>query len=89
MADPRVAMYRAAVLACAAAGGMLAAHDLAETLRAIETAETMGPIIDPTLFKDKAKAMREDAELLRAALPLWRLVSERLIARGTLEVTGG
>jgi hypothetical protein len=49
---------------------LLAQHDLPGLLRDIERAHAAGPILDPTLYRDKAKAMDEDAELLRAALKL-------------------
>lgn len=62
--------YRAAVLACMAAREVLREHDLPKLLREIERSHTTGPILDPTLYRQKAKAMDEDRELLRAALVL-------------------
>lgn len=64
--------YQAAVGSCALVGSMLTQYDLPEMLRAIEHAEAMGPMIDPTLYREKADAMDEDKTLLEAALPLWR-----------------
>lgn len=65
--------YRAAVMHVALAAQLLAAHDLPALLEAIAKAEAIGPILDPTLYRQKGKAMMEDREILRAALPLWRL----------------
>lgn len=67
--------YRSAVMACRVAAKMLAQHDLSGLLRAVDRADAVGPILDPTLWRDKHEAMAEDAELLRAALPLAELAS--------------
>lgn len=62
--------YHSAVTACALAARLLASHDLPGLLDAIDRAETLGPIVDPTLYAQRGQAMREDAALIRAALPL-------------------
>ena len=72
-ADPRVEEYRSAVLACALVASMLVQHDLEAILEAIAKGHAAGPIIDPTLYREKMGAMQEDENLVRAALPLWRL----------------
>lgn len=69
--------YRSAVLMCAMAGNALAQHDLPKLLEAIEHAHAIGPILDPTLYRDKMPAMEQDKELLLAALPLWRWIKSR------------
>ena len=65
--------YQAAVMMVAAAARLLAGFDVPGLLSDIEHAEAFGPLLDPTLYRDKAKAMGEDRELLRAALPLYQL----------------
>lgn len=67
------ARYKQAILAVATCAKIIALHDLRGLLEAIDRAETLGPLLDPTLYRDKADDMRADAELLRAALPLWRM----------------
>lgn len=74
----RIRKYRVAVATISTASNMVAMHDIPELLAAIERGHSVGPILDPTLYRDKAKAMEEDAELLRAALPLWKLARKRL-----------
>lgn len=65
--------YQRAIVAVAMAAGLLAEYDLEKHLRSVQTAMELGPILDPTLFRKKEQAAREDAELIEAALPLWRL----------------
>lgn len=62
--------YRAAVLACHVAARMLAEHDVEGFLRDIEHADAVGPVLDPTAYRQKSQAMHEDAEVLRASSPL-------------------
>lgn len=62
--------YQAAVRACAEAVRIVCQHDIPGLLEAIERAHAVGPILDPTLYRDKATMMDQDAELLRSALPL-------------------
>ncbi len=71
--------YTAAVTACAVAAQLLAGCDLPKMLRAIDRAGVVGPLVNPTLYRDREGAMRQDAELMRAALPL-RRVGAKLIA---------
>lgn len=71
MADAaKIKEYQDAVLTAKLCANMLIAHDLSGLLAAIERADAIGPLLDPTLWRDKQKAMEEDAELLRAALKL-------------------
>jgi hypothetical protein len=77
--------YQAAVEECALAGNVLCVtiKDLPALIAACERAEATGPLLDPTLYREKVKAMREDLELFRAALPLWTLAKKRReVARG-------
>ncbi len=69
--------YRAAVVACALARQVLRQHDLAGLIRAIDHAETVGPVLDPTSYRERGDAMREDRELLRCALTLRDCFPER------------
>ncbi len=71
--EAKIAEYRAAIQAAVVASKMLVIHDVPDLLEAIERAHAVGPMLDPTLYRDKAKAMDEDKEILEAALPLWRL----------------
>jgi hypothetical protein len=68
MADAEA--YQAAVITCEAARQVLSRLDLPELLSAIEQAEALGPVLDPTLWLEKSRAMAEDKALFRAALQL-------------------
>ena len=68
--------YQQAVLVCHMAARMLAAHDLKGLIADIDRADAVGPIVDPSLWMKKRGAMREDLEVLRAALPLAQLGRE-------------
>lgn len=71
MADQtKIAEYQEAVKACALARALLQVHDIPGMLRAIDHADAVGPILDPTLYRERAGAMAEDRQLLKAALPL-------------------
>lgn len=61
--------YQAALKACAEACRIVCQHDIKGLLEAIEHAQTAGPLLDPTLYRDRAEALDLDAELLRLALP--------------------
>lgn len=52
---------------------LLSQWDVPAVLRAQEQAHAVGPILDPTLYRQRAEALRQDQEILRATLPLWRL----------------
>lgn len=43
---------------------------LAEMLEGISRAEAIGPMLDPTLYREKSKAMEEDRRALEAAQAL-------------------
>lgn len=66
--------YRGAVIACLISGKVVATFDIPRMLQSIETAHALGPVMDPTLYRDKFLAMDEDKEILEAALPLWNLI---------------
>lgn len=62
--------YQAAVIACHVAARMLAQHPIDKLLEAIERADSIGPILDPSLWMKKRDAMNDDREVLRAARKL-------------------
>jgi hypothetical protein len=64
--------YQAAVVACHLARALLHDYDLPSPLRAIEHSEAVAPILDPTLYREKAKAMGQDRDIIRAAMALWQ-----------------
>ena len=68
----QVADYQAAVVACAVAARMLRGFDLPKLLEQIDRADALGPILDPTLWRDRSPLMQEDRALLHAALGLWK-----------------
>jgi hypothetical protein len=71
-----VATYRDALAACITAARLLELHPIGDLLRDIDRAGSIGPIVDPTLYRDKARAMEEDRRVFESALPLWRLAQE-------------
>lgn len=70
------ARYQDTVMSCAMAAKMVIGFDIPKLLEDIEKAEIMGPMLDPTLYREKGKAMAEDKRILEAALPLWRIGKE-------------
>lgn len=69
MADAaKIAEHQQAVMTAALCRQLLAQHDLPGLLRAIQHAESVGPIFDPTLYRLKSAALEEDRLLLEAAL---------------------
>jgi hypothetical protein len=74
--------YRAAVISAVLCARMLAQHDLPKLLHDIEHAHAVGPILDPTLYRGASRAMSEDAEILKAAMPLYQIGK-------SLEAAGG
>jgi hypothetical protein len=65
--------YRADMTAVYAAAAVLATVPVDRMLAAIDTADAVAPILDPTLYQQQARAMHEDRDVLRAALPLAEL----------------
>lgn len=82
--DARVAEYQAAVRGVALLVGIVQQWDLPKLLEAIEHADAVGPLFDPTAWMRKREALEQDRELLKAALPLWKLGRE-LIAKGVID----
>lgn len=77
-----VETYQQAVQSCALAAAIVRQYDVPALLRAIERAHAVGPILDPTLYRDKAGAMDRDRQLLEAAMPLWKLAASQAPADG-------
>ncbi len=50
---------------------MLSQHDLPAMLEAARRSDAIGCFVDPTLYREKAEALRIDIETMEAALPLW------------------
>lgn len=69
--------YQSDLRLVAVAAAAISRIDIPGHLQHIERAEAVGPLIDPTLYRDKAEAMEEDKSLLEAALPLWRFANKR------------
>jgi hypothetical protein len=67
--------YQAAVRTVALLSSILLQHDIPELLAAIEHADAVGPLVDPTLWRNNHKKMAEDREILQAALPMYALGS--------------
>jgi len=65
--------FQGAVHSAVLCAKLLQAHDLPAMLAAIEHADAIGPLADPTLWNQNHKAMQQDREVLEAALPLWQL----------------
>lgn len=66
----QVEAYQEAVRRVALVARMLADVDFEKLLRAIDHADSVGPLLEPTLYIQKAQAMREDRTLLAAAQAL-------------------
>ncbi len=69
--------YRHALYAVFVAGGLLEVQDIEGMIAAIDKADTLGPVLDPTLWMKNNKKMQADREMLVAALPLAALMKKR------------
>ena len=63
--------YRQTVSQVVLVANLLAEHDIPKLLEAIERADAVGGLLDPTAWMRKHKAMDEDRQVLRAALQLY------------------
>ena len=70
--------YRQYVVNAALLANMAAQIPVTELLTAIEH-DAVGPIVDPTLYRDRARALEQDRELLEAVAPL-AAMGRRLLA---------
>ena len=64
----QVGRYQAAIRATHACAAILRALPLAEFSAAARTADAIGWVTDPTLYREKAAALRVDLDVLRAAI---------------------
>jgi hypothetical protein len=63
--------YQENLKTCGLAAMFLERVDVSDMLARIEKADSLGAVLDPTLYREKREAMMEDKELLEAAKPLW------------------
>lgn len=68
--------HRETTMMVIGAARIISVLELDIALRQAERALDMGPILDPTLWRDKHKALEQDIQILKAGLPLWRLSKE-------------
>lgn len=59
--------YISARLACEMVKDLLKQHNFSELLSAIDRADTLGPMLDPTLWRDKRQVMMEDRKVFEVA----------------------
>lgn len=59
--------YQQARMACEIAKRLLEEHDFDGLLDAISRADSVGAILDPTLYREKIDAMLEDRKVFEAA----------------------
>ena len=62
-----VESYRSAILGVLSVAHLIRHLDFAAMIKAIDHADTVGPLLDPTLYRRKQKALLEDRGLLEAA----------------------
>jgi hypothetical protein len=74
--DEQISNYQAAVVHVASSARVLLQHDIPALLKAIDVADAVGPMFNPTLWRNRREAMMEDRALLTAALPLWRVAKQ-------------
>ena len=58
--------YQATLAGLWAMAQLIDEAPIAEMLAAAERADVMGPLLDPTLYREKSRALQEDREMLRA-----------------------
>jgi hypothetical protein len=75
-AHEQISEYRSALLLILNSARVMTVVDLPKLLSDIEHAHAVGPMLDPTLYREKMRAMDEDKEILTAALPLWKLAKK-------------
>lgn len=63
----KIALWQSTVMACAGAVQTLSLLPLVELIAAGERSQAMGPLINPTVWRDKNVALAQDLELLKAA----------------------
>jgi len=79
--------YRMQIGLCITAARIIADTDLPDILKRIELADSLGGIVDPTLWRDRRQAMEEDKRLVKAAFPLWKMAQELKLMQPKQEAT--
>ena len=69
-AHEKIEAYRHAVAVAAIASNMLEGIDFAQLISDIDKADAIEPLVDPTLYRERSKAMHEDRALFVAAMQL-------------------
>ena len=62
----KIAEYRRVVALLWSIAHLVDGMKLSDLLESGEKADIMGPILDPTLYREKSNALREDMQLIRA-----------------------
>lgn len=82
--------YQEALILIVQSARLVGMVDVPDMLQRIERADSLGALLDPTLYGEKHAAMMEDKQLLEAALPLYRIAKEmEARARERLRAAGG
>ncbi len=68
--------YTRAITMCYLAARALKDLDLPRVIEAMNKADTIGPFLDPALWMAKRTDMRDNRNVIEAALPLWRLAQK-------------
>lgn len=87
----KIALWQSTVMACAGAVQTLALLPLAELIAAGEHSQSVGPLINPTVWRDKNVPLSQDLELLKAAQAFVATVQasvEKAERRGELRRAG-
>lgn len=70
------AEHRAAFAVVGMAGRLLLQYDLDQLLKDMEHSEDFGCFFDPTAWMNNIEKLKQDREVIEAALPLWRLAKK-------------
>jgi hypothetical protein len=68
--------WQSAVILCLTAARAIGQLPLTDLIAAGGRANSIGPLLDPTLWIRKHKAMSEDLALFQAAHPLWEFARQ-------------
>lgn len=74
--EQKIMEYRQDLIVIGMAARALARIDIAKRIAAIDKAEAIGAIFDPTLYMQKSRAMQEDKRLFEAARGLAEIGKE-------------
>lgn len=68
--------YQDALRACYICAQILRQHDLPQILNMMSRADSIGVMIDPTLWMQNHDKMEEDKTVVNAAMPLFRIAKQ-------------